>query len=605
VRATHRIGWTVRGAVLAAALAAPAGAQPSVEAEARLTPDVVGTDEVLQLTLEVRAERAGSIHFRPRFELHNLELLGPPQRSSTFRFAAGRSFQSLQLTYLLRPLELGPAVVSDIRLELEGETFELPTQRTQVVTDPPPRRERRRGRGLPPPGTPFSGSVPDSFFRRPPEPRELKVLVRAEVQPAEPYVGQPVSYTLHIYTQTDITSIHPRELPDFQGFWAEEVKREARDTERVELDGEVFGHLVVLERRLVPRRAGVLEIPPAQLELLARVIEPRFLGTAFARPERLMRASNPLTVRVRELPPPPPGFTGAVGSLAVSATLDPPTVTVGEAALLTVTLTGGAHLPSLPPLGPGALPGLEVFPPEETATSGGKTHQRTWVYTLAPRRAGEFSLGPLEVPYFDPRVEGYRLAASEPLTLSVGPAVAAAAIAPVPHPIRSAAVPPEEHLPVRVWPWLLLTLPLGLALALRWADRRGSPHPRVRGAGDPRAALLALITAVEKGTGDRERAVHGCADRGAARQLEAAWRLYLEQRWAVPQVLLPARWAADLGERRALLPGGHALTDAVLEELAALARDLQHLRGAAQLADTETLARDIAARSHRLLRRLP
>lgn len=583
-----------------------AAVHADIEVAAQLAPGRASIEQAVRLTIEVRSDRGQPGQVHPDFELENLQRMGPPRRSQTFRFVAGRSYHELRLIYFLRPLSTGPAEVRSIRIEVDRDVYELPPQRIEIVTDPP-----SNGRQVPGQARPRSRRFPDPWAEspfsrpRPSSPTRPKVFVRASVSPERPWVGQQAIYRLTLYTQANVASISAREIPPFQGFWAEEVTRQQEESEIVTIEGETYGRAVIMERVLVPRRAGTFDVEPTILDLVLRIQERRGFGRTFEQLQQSQATSNPVTVEVRELPDAPPGFAGAVGSLAVDAEMSTDEVAVGESATLSVTYRGTAHLAALPAPELPEIPGLDVYPPEEsteTMRNGDRlVHLRTWTYTLAPRTPGRFRLGPFQMPLYDTRRGTYRTAAADELVLTAravpGTGPAAAAATGTLHPIRSAAVPRDDG-PlggIHVLPWLVL-LPLGLVVALRWTGRRNGSRDSVA----PDDAVGRLRERLD----ELESSAPHLSERAVAQSLEEAWRDVLTDRWGVSPALPASRWAENLEERRDLIPDGRRLDASTLSALGELVREIHYLRHAPQLSDTAAVRRELVRRSRRLLRRL-
>lgn len=579
----------------------PALAAPPVELEAGFDFDVAGVEETVPFWIEVRAGFRQPPRFEPTFQLDNLEQVGPPTSRESFHFINGVSTRTLRFTWLLRPLSTGMAAVRGIRVRVEGETFELPTERLRVQEDAPPRRRNRV-----PSSSPTQGIQPPSR-RRPdlplPPSRPLtsgSVFLQAEIEPPDPYVGQQVLYTLYLYTQADISSIYPRRVPPFHGFWAHEVSLPRQPTtEMLEVDGERYGRVPLLQRILFPRRPGITDIEAAEYDLIAQGRRVGSAGRRSQRPHQLTRQANPLRLIVRELPPAPAGFSGAVGRFRLTARLEPREVAVGDAATLTLTLDGDGHVQSLPAPEPPDLPGVKVYPPEETASDDLDRRrlqgERSWRFVLVPEGTGRWELEDFELPYFDPEAGGYRVARAGVADLVARPAASRSAETPGPgselHPIRSAVVPTKEGSQLRtrlrsLLPWLA-TLPLLLTVALRLARRRTTGSPPARKLLD----RLADIEAEDVGEGL-------AANRHAATEIEEAWRTYLVERWEIPPEIPPARWADLLAEKPA--PG-----PAAAERIQQLHEEIHYLRYAPQLSTTDTLRRELLEHSRRLVRRLP
>jgi hypothetical protein len=599
--------------VLTAAAPAAAG---ELETFIHLSPERIGLSELAKLEIEARRSGFGRLRFEPLFELENLELVAGPFEVSETSSVNGSFSRSLRLTWQLRPLATGRARVHSVRLRLGGEVVALPERAIEVQVDPTglgaPRREERRRLD---PWERFFGGSP--FARGREEGGPPRVFLRAEVEPERPYVGQQAVYTLFLYTQDDVDAIQPKSLPEFRGFWVRDLPAEQHlPTEMVEVEGARYGRVALLRKAIFPLRPGPHELAPAAMELVVRVLERRFFGPPLARPEGMIATSPRLLVHVRPLPPPPPGFGGAVGSLALAARLEPRELAVGEAATLTLTLSGagnlqGVHVPELP-----ERRHLELFPPQQ---QGGEEvrgttvlGKRTWSWVLVPERAGRYPLRLPEVPYFDPQSATYRLASAPVLELVAHRAPAEAGAMPVRlHSIRSAALPlGPAHRLEGLLPWLF-ALPCAAALAIVLARRRngvaggdGGPAPARklsrRVGSTPRSAFRRAPSA----TGSEARqlaqrlreAEAEARPRQAAARIEEAWRVFLAARWELPPGTPSTTWAERLA-------AGGADGEAAAE-LVRLADDLHYLRYAPQLSATEALQREAVERSRRLLRRL-
>ncbi len=419
--------------------------------------------------------------------------------------------------------------------------------------------------------------------------RVPQVFLRAEAEPARPYVGQQVLYTLYLYTDADVDSIRPRNLPDFRGFWSRNLPQEGLVSESVD-EGELY-RFVLFREALFPRRSGRFEIPPVTATMDAKVRDPGVSGALRAGAQDLTRVSNPVAVEVRALPPAPAGFRGAVGEIALAAELVPRELEVGEAATLTVTVRGRGHLQGIPAPELESLAGLEVFPPQQQSAEkllgtevGGR---RTWSYVLVPEQPGEWRLEPIEMPYFDPRKERYRVARGPELELVARSSARRAEDSGQTvelHPIRTAA---PSGVAGRRWdgrslrPWLF-ALPWALGAILLLARRR-------RGDAGQAWAGEELLARLRGAGGERRPGL-------AAAAMEEAWREFLAARWGIPRDAPSRRWGSLLAERVA--------DEEAVASLVELADDLHYLRYAPKLAAADGLRRELEDRSRRLLRGL-
>ena len=583
-------------AVAALAFSLPlAAAEPEVRAV--LEPKVLGVGDYAFFSIEVRGGVFSRVRFDPSFELTNFEQLGNPASNTNVQWINGVTTRSLRLTWRLEAKQLGLATVSGISVLVADQRFELPAVEARVVASPPASTQRR-----PPPG-PGRAPAPDwrlrdplaeRFGRRGLEAGEPKVRLIAEVTPHRAWVGEQLTYTLWLYTQTDIQRISLREMPDFNGFWVEEVpRRDDAPTEPAELDGERYFRTPLMRRALFALRPGDYTIEPVEVSLTARVPRSSFLRTmTTTQPTAL--ASNTLPVSIRQLPPPPAGlaadFGGLVGELALDARLVPSELAVGDAATLELTLSGRGNVEGL------ATPRLDL-PDGVAALPAGETGgnrlpdtvveaERTWSWPLVPARPGTWRLPPVSLVYFDPKAGEYRRAESPPLVLRARRADPETAVAggPALHPIKNAALPPEEgaapHL-AGVLPWFF---------ALPWAVVLAVALVRVSNGGRRDGGPLARFEARLAEAADGER------PRQTAIGVEAAWAALLAERFDVPAGAPPSRWSEHLA--------AGAIDPRLTRALDELIADLHYLRNAPQLSTTAELTGELADRSRRLARRL-
>ncbi len=594
-------------ALVIAAVAPLPAEEPRTEATAMLDPGLIGVDELASFSITVSSSGFGGLDVHPAFELDNLEVAAGPFQSQSQRWVNGTTSSTLQLTWRLRPKGVGPARVRAIALTVQGKALRLSDKEIQVQQQAPPRAEAPAaapGRAFDPfedlfgrVGAGRRRAQPEAELRRP------KIFLRAALDPPTVYVGQQTTYTLWLYTQTDVGAFQPTHMPAFKGFWVREIPQPAElKPEWLEQNGERFGRVAMLRRALFPLQAGKFTIEPTEVDLVARMAEIGPFGTPFGRSETLHLKTDALPLEVLALPPSPPDFTGAVGDLAVSARLDRNALAVGEAATLTIRSTGHGNLQSLRPPNLVLPEGLRLFPPRqestERLTDGSLVSSQEWSYVLVPQRPGSFELPALALPYFDPAARAYRSAATRPLQLSVTGAAVAATPATPPAAADVPPAPPGSTTSpgaatasaagsASANDWLAIAGAGGLAAALLaggalWR-RRGSPG---RASGRSLAAALRAIESTAAKATPRETAA----------ELEEALRHHLEARFDIAPGTPVSQWHARLIAAR--------VDPATATELAEVTKELHYLRYAPELAAAEELRADTLERVRRLARAL-
>jgi tetratricopeptide (TPR) repeat protein len=149
--------------------------------------------------------------------------------------------------------------------------------------------------------------------------------------------------------------------------------------------------------------------------------------------EQRTLTTAPLTVSVKPLPAPPPGFSGAVGQFALTSKVVPTSPVVGEPVTWTLELSGTGNWPDIP-----GLPSREVSNDFQVVQPKSKrTMKNNSLFTgtlsedvvLVPTKPGHYALGPVRFTYFDPAVGAYKTITTDSVTLDI-----AAASAPQPAP---------------------------------------------------------------------------------------------------------------------------------------------------------------------------
>lgn len=597
-------------------------AHAEIKVKVSLDPKVIGLDETATLTIEVQGGGLGGQRLRLGYQLENLEVMSGPSTFQNIRFENGAFAYSSQISVQLQPLTTGPAQITSLTLRIGDQVVRLDEQTIQVQegSTGQARRDRREEESEDPLERLLGGRMPWPDWRQEEQPAAF---LRAEVEPKRPYVGQQTLYTVYLYTREDVTAVSAREIPTFRGFWVHDIRQpEHMPTELVEIEGERYSRVVLQQKALFPLRPGRHTVEPTAMDVLLRIYSRRLFGPPMTRSDQLALKTTAKLVDVQPLPPAPAGFGGAVGRLKLTASLEPETLRLGEAATLQVTLSGQGNLEGLASPEIAAPPGLTVYPPQqesmETAPSlassgtgsGSKTlrAKRTWSFVVVPERSGRFDLEPPRIPYFDPANRGYQVAAAPPLSLTALPRAHGAGIAAgqgpgEPHDVRTASMDggrPALWERQDLFPWLF-ALPWGLVLAVTLL-RREKPSSRVSPAGlSPGDAATSPPAPRDRDLRRRfeDQLAAAAAEtrpRQAAIAIEAAWRELLAERWRIPASLPLDRWPRAAEER-----GGDAAT---VDEIRALVDDLQFLRQAPQLSATEAVRGEILDRSRRLLRRM-
>lgn len=252
--------------------------------------------------------------------------------------------------------------------------------------------------------------------------------------------------------------------------------------------------VVALRVRWTSPQSGTCELPPVTVRYAeATRFEDSLLGGRQPVDRREARvASAPVTLTVRELPPPPPAFTGAVGVFAVASQVEPDHVAVGESARLTVTVRGEGDLAAFDGLRVPPLAGFHVQGVVDRNAPG----VRTFVVDLLALRDGATEVPAFPLPAFDPERGEYVAFSAGGCALRVTPANG-----DLPPAVRELVRADEQQRPQPLprWPYAVGAAAL-LALLGTWRAAAGG---RRRAVTARFAALRAQLAAA--GPADAER----------------------------------------------------------------------------------------------------
>lgn len=553
----RRRRWVLGGcasAVLALAASTAIGEEPSLEVH--LQPTRFGVDDLAQLTVRIN-EPPPDLGAPKLGEMVNLEIVGGPSTGSEFSFVNGVASRSQTFTYAVRARAPGQASVKSVTARVGNAELRAGPVTAEVVEGSIAPRSR------PGPRSPFGGD-PFGQLRPRRAPPRAEVVLRHVLSSQDVTVGQPLVAT--VYLDSTVSSVSGFEWvtpPSYPGFWAQRLDNPDQVVpEQVDVDGTRFYRYRVMRSVLVPLKAGRIEVAAVEASIGVRS------WGLFDSGQLIERSTPARTVEVTPRPEAPPGFSGAVGDLRYSASIEPAEIDDGQSAVVTITLEGRGNLPLVetPAVWPSCAD-CDTYPPEEdsrvTVDDSGIHGSRTWQVTVVPRRSGSIELGAVDLAVFDPAAGRYLNQTVGPLALEVAapPPTPTPVVTPIPRTGDGAGrvVSEPRHGGSSIPAWLLsfgaLFIGLTAGAAVTWALTR-------------RRSTIAMPP---------RRSDQNPAER--ARELQ----LTLERWW------MDARTTSR----------GVALEDDMLK----LRRDLESVRFAPGRADHSHTVEDLELRLKRLMRR--
>ena len=440
--------------VLVGGLSVAALAQPAARLEVRafIQPDYDITEtQSLRLVLEINEGARGSeISISGLGQLENLQIVSGPASHFNSRWSNGRLSSSTQLIYTLLPEAPGPAEIPALTVKIDGPSYTTEPIRFDVgrsAAGVPPRPGTRRG---------SAGRSAD----------DADLFIRAHLGQREAWVGESVSLSVLLYS-TESFAGRPSltNAPSLSSFWVEDIEVNPQDSFNTKVEGRVYMAVPQMLKILVPQTSGEIDIEPFVMQIPIRVRssdDPLERIFSLGRMQRVVRKSQPLTLKVRPLPTAGrmDDFSGAVGVYTLKVGLDREQAAVSEAVALTATVEGEGFLRAVAAPILDLPPDIKLFDPKVTASSravrGKLVSRKTWEWILIPLAPGELQLPALRFQYFDTDSGSYKLAHKElpPLVVRQGDATPEPALArgdiQLQHRDLAFIKPPEGTLKERV-----------------------------------------------------------------------------------------------------------------------------------------------------------
>ena len=199
--------------------------------------------------------------------------------------------------------------------------------------------------------------------------------------------------------------------------WDKPALNEVRSPSGEELAAASF------HARALALQPGIIALSPAQQAVIVETGTVRTGDYERSVTKNVIAQSTAATVRVRALPAPPGGFSGAIGHFTLAASADPVQPRVGQAVVWSLVLSGVGNWPYLQGLPVRQVSrDFDVVGTSRASDAPGATlFERSTRETviLIPRRAGRYVLGPVDMLVFEPDRGQYVRISAPPITVDV------------------------------------------------------------------------------------------------------------------------------------------------------------------------------------------
>lgn len=246
------------------------------------------------------------------------------------------------------------------------------------------------------------------------------LIVQAAVNKKSCYVGEPIVATFTLVSNV-VAGAEVVKNPGFYGFSVVEMPRGRIQLTERDIAAGYEKHLL-RKVQLYPMQAGNLVIDEMTVYNLAEWPD---AVTGHTEEKEFLLNSAPISILVKPLPPSPVDtFTGAVGRFELKAQINQTSLKAGQTGKLQVTLSGAGNFLQLPIPEVAWPQGIEGFEPKvveeelqkEVVPERGK---KDFEFSFTTDSAGQYTIPPLTLTYFNPQTEKYETASTDSLHFTV------------------------------------------------------------------------------------------------------------------------------------------------------------------------------------------
>jgi len=485
----------------------------NVEFSARAGAEKVFEESVF--TVEFTLKNAEGRNFIPP-AFKNFTVTSGVSRSSNTTIINGKRSQSISFSYEISPKRTGNLIIEPATITVDGKEIKSNALKINVVKqDPNKKREQE-----------------EQFF------------VELRVSDSLVQIGQQITLEYILYTKIDIRSQKYLEQPEYDGFFAENM-RVSRSAYRTDIiNGSEYYYKVIDRVALFPQQTGNYTFGPVKFRLGAATEGERGGFFFNQRLKYFVEESNSVKIKVGGFgASAPESFSGAVGKYQMEIQVPSTRITADDAFTFLMKVVGDGDSRTVNPPALNLDPDLDNYDPntvkDETYVSKGKIiNEKVFEFIVVPKRTGGFIVQP-EFSYFDIDSSDFVTIKADSIQFFVSPGTGVSKIKTDERITKKELLPPLENISVKkksasffnsIWHWVLLGIIfIGiLAMFLKYwrlvQENKIDPSIKRSNAAQ-RIALSRLLKAeafIEKGQ-----------NKEAFAEISKTYKEYLSDKWTI------------------------------------------------------------------------
>lgn len=353
-------------------------------------------------------------------------IYGPStSRQSSFQIINGQTTSSSTVTYsyVLVASKPGTYTLTPATAQVEGKTIKSGSQEITVLsagtgssagnsnassgTSASPSGRNQRGGSSASASSGSNSIAPTDLF------------MTATASRTNVYKQEAILVTYKLYTLVNITQLEWK-LPTLDGFQIQEVPLpHNKSFELEQYNGKNYHAVIWAQYVLFPQKSGDLVIPAISHEGVVQQrnrnldpIDAFFNGMSGVIELKKTVVAPAITIHVKDLPPAPDNFSGAVGTFSLTSSLTPQQLKTNEAITLKINIKGSGNMKLMETPTVAFPQDFETYDAKVddnfALTTGGLNGTKTFEYLAVPRHAGDYTLPPTQFVYFDTQAKTYK-----------------------------------------------------------------------------------------------------------------------------------------------------------------------------------------------------
>lgn len=386
-------------------------------------PNVVSIGEQFRLSIAFNQSEKPQLPKLDDFDI----LYGPSTSQSTsMQIINGKrsTKREFSYTYILQAKKEGTFTIQPASVTYKGEKYQTNSLSIQVVKG----RSNANSSGS---GSGNSSSSRQEDFNEA-EMSKDDLFARVTLNKSKAYKGEQVIATIKLYASPNIpiAGFGDVTFPSFEGFYTQDIEMPSQvNFERKAYNNKIYQVGTIKKTILFPQQTGEIKLAPFEIECIIRkrigTSQGGFFGGMFDNYTNVSSkvASNSAKLQVQNIPNAPADFSGAVGDMKMTASIDKMEAKSNDAITLKLTIEGSGNLRLIDAPKINFPDDFEVYDPKKTeslrSTSNGQQGSISFEYLIIPRFAGNYTVPAISFSSFNPAKKSFDTSSSTEFNLTI------------------------------------------------------------------------------------------------------------------------------------------------------------------------------------------